>query len=83
MRRFRRVINVMVLLKKKKKQTESRPGHGSTRFCQVVVPAGFLTNSNRSSHRVPDRPAGPGLIIVVCSTTWNKLCITLFSNLVM
>jgi hypothetical protein len=35
---------------------------GSPGFCQVVAPAGLLTNPNRSSHRVdrvPGRPDGP------------------------
>ena len=37
------------------------PGHGSTGFCRVIVLAGLLTNSNRSSYRVDQvsgRPAG-------------------------
>jgi hypothetical protein len=33
---------------------------GSTGFCRVVAPDGFLVNPDRSSHRV-DRRAGPSL----------------------
>ena len=37
-----------------------RLGHGeSTGFCRVVVPAGLLTNPNRSSYRIPGQHAGP------------------------
>jgi hypothetical protein len=47
----------------------SRPGHGSTTgstgFCRVIAPDGFLTNPNRSSNRVLGQPTRPGLITVV------------------
>jgi hypothetical protein len=36
----------------KKKNTGSRPGHGSTGFCRVVAPDGLLTNPDRSNHQV-------------------------------
>jgi hypothetical protein len=39
-----------------------RLGHGSTGFCRVVAPDGFLVNPDRSGYwvdRVPSRPTGP------------------------
>ena len=54
----------------KKKKTGSRSGRpaGSPGFGRAVATAGLLLNPDRSSHRVdrvPSRPAGAGLIIVL------------------
>jgi len=42
----------------KKNRVIGRPV-GSTGVGRVVAPAGLLANLDRSSHRVPGRPAGP------------------------
>jgi len=47
----------------RRKTTFEKKNHrvslGLTRFGRVVAPAGLLTNPDRSSHRLPGRPAVP------------------------